>query len=173
MSSPNTTTPYQLTLYSVDYRWSGEAAVPSHRRLSDYVNDTMLAAITLTNASTSVWMNESLRDLRQTESVAIHKRNTLIIASKTDVAPSRDSTVERVQKVIFRILVHLPSYTVIGNLSLLPHQSWLNILTAANQDFFPITKVNVWRTKTGAQIETDLGLVLVNRQEVIALEPTK
>ena len=173
MSSPNTTL-YPLTVYAADFCWSGESEIPTHRRLTDFVNDSNLAAIALTNVSTAVWFDDTLRETHKTETIAVPKRNTLLIVPRSDITPPGGPSSDRVQKVPFRILIHLPSYTVIGDLNLFAHTSWLNIFALGNQEFFPITKANVWRTKTtNSQLETDLRLLLVNRQEIIALEPTK
>jgi hypothetical protein len=172
MSSQNTI-PYQLTLYSFDFRWNGIAEIPSFRRLTDFMNDPLLAVVSLKNAQSSIWMNETLRELHSSENVTVVKRNTVLAISHTDVEPTHNAAFERVNKVPFRILIHLPPYTVIGDLSILPNTDWLKMFTQNNQEFFPITKANVWRTKSGVQLENDLKLLLVNRQEIIAIEPQK
>jgi len=173
MSSQDTTS-QKLTLYAADFRWNGETQIPYHRRLTDFVNDSNLAAIVLNDVSTAVWFNDTLRETHTTEMIAVPKRNTILVVPRSDITPPGVSSHERVHKVPFHILIHLPSYTVIGDLNLLPNTNWLNILTVAHQEFSPITNASVWRTKTTTtQLETNLRLLLVNRQEIIALEPQK
>lgn len=171
--SSQTSIPYQLTLYSFEFRWSGTAEIPSFRRLTDFMNDPLLAVVPLKNVQSSIWINETLRDLHNSESVAVVKRNTVLAISHTDVEPKRDAAFERVNKIPLRILIHLPPYTVIGDLSILPNTDWLNMFTQTNQEFFPITKASIWRTQSGVQLENELKLLLVNRQEIIAIEPLK
>jgi hypothetical protein len=170
MAEQNTTT-YQLTVDSADFRWSGEAAIPSYRRLSDYLNDTRLVALVVSHVATAAWENDSLRELQKIETIALLKRNILMIIPTSDLPPPPPDSLDRIQKRRFRVTIHLPSFILAGELNILPTADWLHVMTAANEDFFPVTKAIISRTKTRAQLATSPKLVLVNRQAVIGLEP--
>ncbi len=173
MSHDSNMMPYHLTVYSSEFRWSGELAIPMHRRLSDYLNDPALATLTLTQVTHAIWQNDTLRELQTVESSALIKRNLSVIVSDTDAPAPQGSSMERIRKLAFGAVLHLPPYTLIGELKVLHNADWLHVVSVPNEEFFPITNANLWRTQTGIKLETDLKFALVNRQRIHALEPKR
>ena len=168
-----TTITYRLVAYSTDFRWDGESPIPSHRRLSDFLNDPRTVALVLNHATPATWESGAYSELSKTESIALPKRNLLFIVSKTDAPLPSASQYERVPKEPFQVIMYIPPFTLTGRISIPHNADWLNMVTSASEDFFPVTQVSVWHIRARAKLETDAKLVLVNWKWLLGLEPKR
>ena len=172
MTEPNAVV-YPLVVYSTDFRWTGETPVPSHRRLSDFLNDRTLLAFVLHHVIPATWENNLWREGQKIESLALLKRNIAMIVPGANSPPPPPAPLDRVRKAPTHVIIHLPSFTVEGDLNLLYGADWLHVVTSAPEDFFPVTKAGVWHTKTRTQLETGVKFMLVNRQGILGFEVSK
>lgn len=167
------TTTYNLAAYSTDFRWTGDASVPSQRRLSDHINDERIPALVLNHAIPATWEGALLKELPKTESIALPKRNLLFVVLKSDVPLPPSSQMERIRKDPFQVIMYIPPFTLTGKLSLPRNADWLHMATSATEGFFPVTKVSIWHIKAHTRIETDVNLVMVNWKWLLGLEPKR
>jgi hypothetical protein len=165
---------YLLAAYSENTRWNGELTIPTQRRLSDYLNNDRVFAFPMTSVVPSTWENNVYRSHSMTEAMALLKRNIHIVVPHTDPPPPPTTAiVDRIRKVPFRLIVHMPTFTIVGELNLLPNADWLFVLAAANEEFFAMTKATLYHTQTQTQLEPNRNFMLINRQAILALEPIK
>lgn len=167
------TSAHLLTLYTPNFRWSGETLIPPHRRLSDFINDERTTALVLNQATPAAWEDGALKELQPTASIALIKRNVLLITAKAEPPAPRASQMERVPKEPFPVIVYIPPYTLAGEIRFPRSADWLHVVTVATEEFFVVTKASIWHIQTRAKLETDLALVLVNRQWLLGLEPRR
>jgi hypothetical protein len=164
---------FNLTAYSPDLRWIGQGAVPSHRRLSDFVNDTATAALVLNQATPATWENNWFNELPKTESIALPKRNLLFVVSKSEPPLPPHSKLERIPKQRFPVILYVPPFSMMGRISLPSNTDWLNLVASATENFFPVIDASIWHIKARAKVESDIPLVLVNWKWLLGMEPKR
>lgn len=164
---------FNVVAYSADLRWTGQGSIPSHRRLSDFVNDNTTAALVLNHATPAIWDDHTLSELPKTESIALPKRNLLFVVDKSNLPLPPDSKLERVAKQPFSVILYIPPFSLTGRISLPRNADWLNVASSASENFFPVIDASVWHIKTRAKLETDADLVLVNWKWLIGMEPKR
>jgi hypothetical protein len=162
-----------LTAFSADFRWTGEVLFPLHLRMSDFINDRTLVAVVLNQVTVAEWENDLLRGAQNVDSIALFKHNLSIVVPGPEPSSPSQPSLQRVQKYPLPVTIHMPSYTIMGQISLLPGADWLRVVTSANEDFLPITKASMTRTRTRAQVESALKFMLVNRPMIQGIRVTK
>ena len=169
---PDVTT-CDLSAYAAAMRWSGNLPVPSHRRLSDFVNDDASAALLLNRATPAIWENNCFNDLPKTESIALPKRNLLFVVSKSDLPLPPHSKLERIPKQPISVIVYIPPFSLIGKISVPRNSDWLSLASSDNENFFPVTAASIWHIQARVKVESDVPLVLVNSKWLLGMEPKR
>lgn len=166
----STSTLYSLTVYTPEFRWSGELAVPTHRRLSDFVNDPGHAVLVLQNVTPAIWEKGALVQLDKRVSVAVMKDSIVLATCSMDSAAQRQSSYDIVRKEPHAVLIYAPPLVLSGNIHVSSGASWLVLLDELHQDFMPVTRLSTGYLATRKPVESGPRLGLVNRRWMVAIE---
>ncbi len=171
MPDSNTTT-HHLTAYSAENQWKGEIDIPSHFRLSEYVNNAGHMMLTFRNAVSAIWEQGLLRELEKVEQIVIVKHAMVAFILDMDSPSQRSQSIEYVPKVPLGVVVHVPPLVLSGNIHLARGADWMLTMSDPRRDFIPLTDVRIRHFSTGTLIDASSKLALVNRQKVVAVEAT-
>ncbi len=163
---------YHLAFYSSEMRWTGYMPILSHRRMSDHFNDKNVENLNLTRVVPATWHNGALVERPQVDSVLVFKNQMLLIAPLPDSPSKTPDPTSIVPKKPFRVLIHIPTLTLEGDLHIGRVAEWPDAWTTLRSDFLPVTNVLIAHTLLSKLVDR-VPFLLLNRSAVIALEPRK
>ncbi len=163
---------YHLAFYSSEMRWTGYMPIQSHRRMSDHFNDKNIENLNVTRVVPAIWHNGALVERPQVDSVLLFKNHMLLIVPAPD-SPSRPSDpTSMVPKKPFRVLIHLPTLTLEGDIHLGRAAEWPDAWGTFRNDFLPVTNVLIAHTLLSKLVDK-VPFLLLNRLAITGLEPRK
>ncbi len=162
---------YALEIYTGVTCWRGEVNYASARRLTDLLNDTGHGYVELERASLITWEDHSPRAKETFGSIAVSKKNAIVVVCHGCPVDAPANTPERVAKVTQRVAVYAPPIMIVGNLHTVAGASVLNALDYSRQNFLPLTSAGVMRMDGKAALATPRGLALINRDAITAIQP--
>lgn len=165
---------FQLSVYSGEFRWQGELALPAHRRLSDFVNDADQQFLELAKVKFAVWETNAYRTLERAETAVVFKQNIVLVAvnDETLSAPGSNGA-DRVSVAPQRIFLQVPPFIVEGNLHTPVVVEWSRAINATRAAFVPLTDACFWHFREQALLGTNIKLMLVHRTMINSIQNTR
>lgn len=160
-----------MEIFTSTTRYCGSLTLPGLVRVSDYLNETSNAYLSLSGVATAILHDGLGRESAPMSELAIKKSNILVTVVRWDSLTHRMPELRRVPKTAQRIRIFAPPFSLEGLVHFVPGVRLLDGLNGAERAFLPLTKATLWWTETYVRLGHQVDFAVVNQQWITALHP--
>ncbi|MBI4675552.1 MAG: hypothetical protein HY741_28240 [Chloroflexi bacterium] len=154
---------YQITAYAADFVCRGAIAVPSFRRLSDFINDASSPFLMVDDATSARWDGALFTITAQHTGVILNKPNLVAVMPARDAPAPRPSPTEVVPKMPVPVKLLASPLLIEGHWNLARGVAWDRAMSVLRDEFLIITNANLYYLRTNARVEENLPVIFVKR----------
>lgn len=160
---------HDIHIYTVGVRWQGRLVLPISRRISDFLNDTLINYCIFDHlvpdspgSQLSTQMNLPM------DQVAMLKSNLIALSTSKSTSPPPVVSFDRIAKEVKGIKIIIPPLVIFGNLHLMRGVEWFHVLNLPNQKFLSLTDATISCLDLDLPLDDQADFVTVNCQRIVA-----